>query len=126
MAVGFSGDQNFDPIVGWELYQVTIDKYHVMFFFNNGRDLLNVANKFGYASSDARTNVVFEVYGGNKLMAVDDCLRMKIAAWRIVSPDELCLTFENGARLSIFDDPNICSWWFALRRWRPRAAVHII
>jgi len=112
MVLGFSQRQDFSPIVGWELYQVTIDKYHVMFFFNNGRDLLNVANKFGYLSSDGRTSVVFEIFGERKLLAVDDCLRKRIASCTVVSRDELCLIFENGARLSVFDDPKRCSWWF--------------
>jgi hypothetical protein len=31
MAIGFSSRFDFSPIVGWELYQVTIDKYHVTF-----------------------------------------------------------------------------------------------
>jgi hypothetical protein len=112
MVVGFTREQNFDPIIGWELYQVTVDKYHIMFFFNNGRDLLNVANKFAYMSADQTINVVFEIYGNKKLLAVDDLLRTKITAWEIISANELRLVFANGSKLSIFDDPEVTSWWF--------------
>jgi hypothetical protein len=33
MAIGFSDRFDFSPVIGWELYQVTIDKYHLMFWF---------------------------------------------------------------------------------------------
>ena len=52
MAIGFSERFDFSPIKGWELYQVTIDKYHVMFFFENGHALLNVADSFSFCSAD--------------------------------------------------------------------------
>jgi hypothetical protein len=37
MAIGFTQRFDFSPIIGWELYQVTIDKYHMMFWFENER-----------------------------------------------------------------------------------------
>lgn len=46
MAIGFSERFDFSPIIGWELDQVTIDMYHVMFLFDGGLGLLNVADQF--------------------------------------------------------------------------------
>lgn len=112
MAVGFSAAHNFDPIIGWELYQVTIDKYHIMFWFNDGRDLLNVANKFSYSSADDAVNFVYDIYGPEKLIAIDRILRQAILSWKIASKNELIITFENGDQLSVLDNPKIRSWWF--------------
>jgi hypothetical protein len=44
MVSGFRSAEDFQPVIGWQLYQVTLDKYHVMFFFENGWQLLNVAH----------------------------------------------------------------------------------
>ena len=31
MVLGFNESDDFSPVVGWELYEVTLNKYHVMF-----------------------------------------------------------------------------------------------
>lgn len=112
MAIGFTQRFDFSPIIGWELYQVTIDKYHVMFWFEDERALLNVADRFSFTSSDGAVDFVYEIYGSHKSLNVDCILRTKIADARIVSKDQLDLVFENGDVLSIYDNPEFRSWWF--------------
>lgn len=112
MAIGFSDRFDFNPIVGWELYQVTVDKYHIMFWFEDERALLNVADRFSFRSADHAVDFTYEIYGERKFLNVDRILRLKIVAFRIVSKDRLELTFENGDVLSIYDNPQFRSWWF--------------
>ena len=110
MALGFRDDTIFKPLIGWELYQVTIDKYHVMFYFNNGWALLNVAYKFALKSPEKDKNE-YEIYGDSKLLHVDPILRKEIRAIKISSIDQLDIQFSNNYVLEIYDDPDICSWW---------------
>ncbi|MEH2488064.1 hypothetical protein [Bradyrhizobium sp. AZCC 2230] len=112
MAIGFTQRFDFCPIIGWELYQVTIDKYHVMFWFEDENALLNVADRFSFRSSDGAVNFLYEIYGNHKSLNVDRILRVKIAETKIVSKDQLDLVFENGDVLSIYDNPEFRSWWF--------------
>lgn len=112
MAIGFSNHFDFRPIVGWELYQVTIDKYHVMFWFENENALLNVADRFSFKSFDGAVDFTYEIYGNQKSLNLDRILRVKIATTRIVTIDQLDLIFENGDILSIHDNPELRSWWF--------------
>lgn len=112
MAVGFSERFDFAPIIGWELYQVTIDKYHIMFWFEDENALLNVADRFSFRSSDGAVNFSYEIYGNQKSLNVDRILRTKIVEVSIVSKDQLDLMFENGNVLSIYDNPEFRSWWF--------------
>jgi hypothetical protein len=112
MAIGFTRLSDFDRIVGWELYQVTIDKYHVMFWFENKHALLNVADRFSYRSSDGLIDYAYEIYGDRKFLNLDPILRIRIERIVIVSKDRLDLIFENGDTLSVYDNPDLCSWWF--------------
>ena len=112
MAIGFSDRFDFHPIIGWQLDQVTIDKYHVMFWFENGLALLNVADRFSFHASNRSIDFVYEIYGGQKFLNVDRILRTKIICIRVVNKDQLDLVFENGDTLSIYDNPNFRSWWF--------------
>jgi hypothetical protein len=112
MAIGFSDRIDFSSIVGWELYQVTIDKYHVMFWFQNGYALLNVADSFSFRSANGSVRYTYEIYGSQKMLAVDSILRAAIKETRIVSKDWLQLHFETGDVLSIRDNPGLRSWWF--------------
>jgi hypothetical protein len=112
MAIGFSDRFDFNPIVGWELYQVTIDKYHVMFWFEGGLALLNVADRFSFKSIDGAVSFAYQIYGDNKVMNVDRILRVKITNVRIVTKDQLDLIFQNGDVLSVYDNPEFRSWWF--------------
>ena len=66
MVTGFHNPIDFKPVEGWELYQVTLDKYHVMFFFENGWQLLNVAHAFSYQSFDGEVSYTYEVNGPSK------------------------------------------------------------
>src|SRR5262249_6873563 len=102
----------FSAIIGWELYQVTIDKYHLMFWFENERALLNVADRCSFKSSDRTTNFSYEIYGSHKSLNVDRILRTKITEVRIITKDQLDLLFENGDVLSVYDIPALRSWWF--------------
>jgi hypothetical protein len=112
MAIGFSSRFDFSPIIGWELYQVTIDKYHLMFWFEDERALLNVADRCSFKSSDGTVAFVYEIYGPQKSLNVDRILRTKVSEARIITKDQLDLTFENGDVLSIYDNPELRSWWF--------------
>ncbi|AHY53774.1 hypothetical protein JQ582_18930 [Bradyrhizobium japonicum] len=112
MAIGFSERFDFGPIVGWELYQVTIDKYHVMFWFEDEHALLNVADRLSFRSSDGEVNFLYEIYGTQKSLNVDRILRTKIVEARTISKDQLDLVFENDDVLSIYDNPEFRSWWF--------------
>jgi hypothetical protein len=91
MAIGFSDRFDFGPIVGWELYQVTIDKYHVMFWFENEHCLLNVADRFSFMSADQAVSYTYEIYGPQKSLNLDRILRVKVVDVRIVSKDQLDL-----------------------------------
>ena len=117
MAIGFSDRFDFSPIVGWELYQITIDKYHVMFWFEGEQALLNVADRFSFRSGDGAVDYTYEIYGAEKTLNLDRTLRTKIAAANVVSKDRLDLVFETGDVLSIYDNPDFRSWWFLGGRW---------
>jgi hypothetical protein len=112
MAIGFSNRFDFSPLIGWELDHVTIDKYHLMFWFENGNALLNVADRCSFKSSDGTVTFSYEIYGSNKSLNIDRILRTKIAGIRIVTKDQFNLVFENGDVLSIYDNPEFRSWWF--------------
>ena len=112
MAIGFSDRFDFAKILGWELYRVTIDKYHVMFWFENERALLNIADRFALISSDKTVQFTYEIYGTNKTLNVDRILRARVREVHIVSSDQLDLTFQNGDVLSVYDNPSLRSWWF--------------
>src|SRR5207248_3881088 len=100
MAIGFSDKFDFSPIVGWELYQVTIDKYHLMFWFENGHALLDVADRCSFKSSAGSVNLSYEIYGTHKSLNVDRILRTKVTEVRVITKDQLDLLFENGDILS--------------------------
>jgi hypothetical protein len=112
MAIGFSDRFDFSPIIGWELYQVTIDKYHVMFWFENENCLLNVADRFSFTSADKTVSYIYEIYGAQKSLNLDRILRVKVADIRIITKDQLDLVFETGDILSVYDNPEFRSWWF--------------
>ena len=101
-------------MVGWELNQVTIDKYHVMSFFDvaGSQQLLNIAHSFSFRSADSTLSYPYEVYGLSKMLNVESLLRQRITEVRVRSRRELVLAFENGDELTIHDDPEYCSWWF--------------
>ena len=112
MAAGFSNRFDFRPIIGWELYQVTIDKYHVMFWFENEHALLNIADRFSLKTCDGSIDFTYEIYGDRKFLNLDPILRVKIAEARIITKDRLDLVFENAHVLSVHDNPELRSWWF--------------
>ncbi len=94
MAYGFRTSYNFDPVVGWDLYQVTLDKYHVMFHFNNGWGLLNIAHSFSLRSADGAIAYRYEIYGSDKNLNLDPVLRERVVGWRIRNVDDLDLEDE--------------------------------
>lgn len=112
MAGGFKSSQDFSAIVGWELYQVTLDKYHVIFYFNNGWSLLNVAHSFAHTCTAENIDYVYEIYGEKKQLELDRLLRNKVDEVKIIGKDRLDLVFGTGDILSIFDSPEVTSWWF--------------
>jgi hypothetical protein len=111
MAIGFRNAGQFAFVVGWELDQVTFDKHHVMFWFGPNR-LLNVAHSYGLRSRSGDVSYVYEIYGMPKEGLVHPILRERVVAARVASIDQLDLEFRNGYVLSIFDDPDLKSWWF--------------
>ena len=112
MAIGFSSRFDFTPLIGWELYQVTIDKYHLTFLFENENALLNVADRCSFKSSDGTVSFSYEIYGSHKSLNVDRILRTRIIEVCIITGDQLDLVFENGDILSVYDNPEHRSWWF--------------
>jgi|32_taG_2_1085360.scaffolds.fasta_scaffold190821_1 hypothetical protein len=112
MVTGFHNPIDFKPVEGWELYQVTLDKYHVMFFFENGWQLLNVAHAFSYQSFDGEVSYTYEVNGPSKQIEVDRILRQRVTKVAVRTPDRLALVFENGDELTVHDCSGMCSWWF--------------
>jgi len=114
VARGFHDVDDFTSVIGWELDQVAFDKYHVMFQFYANR-LLNVADSFAVRSPDGAVDFTYEIYGDKKTTIVDPLLRQSIKEAHIISIDRLDLVFDNGYVLSVFDNPEFCSWWFMSR-----------
>ncbi len=112
MVLGFHDAEEFAPIIGWELYQVTLDKYHVMFWFENGLQLLNIAHAFSHTSQDHLVSYMYEIHGDNKRIEIDRMLREKVVDVVVRSPRRLAIIFRNGDELIVHDDPNAQSWWF--------------
>jgi len=83
-----------------------------MFWFDDEHALLNVADRFSFRSSDGSVDFEYEIYGDQKIMNLDRVLRLKITQVRVASKDQLDLVFSNGDVLSIFDNPELRSWWF--------------
>jgi hypothetical protein len=100
--------------VTWELYQVQVDKYHVMFWFENGHCLLNVAFRFSFRASDGAIDYVYDVQapGDRKSLYVDTILRQRIAAVDALDERRLALVFDTGDTLVIHDSPQERSAWF--------------
>jgi hypothetical protein len=111
MVSGFRNADDFQPILGWELYQITLDKYHVMFFFEGGLQLLNVAHAFSYRAADRSADFTYEVYGPRKTIDIDRVLRKRVVKVEVRAKDRLALIFENGDELAIHDSPELRSWW---------------
>jgi hypothetical protein len=109
---GFRSAEDFRPVVGWELCEVTLDKYHVMFLFENGWQLLNVAHAFSYRSADGSVAYTYEVDGPRHSIEVHRILRERVAAVEVRAKDRLALIFENGDELTVHDTPDLRSWWF--------------
>lgn len=112
MVAGFRNAADFEPIIGWELYQVTLDKWHVMFFFQNGAQLLNVAYAFSHRSHDGSVDYTFEIYGPRQELSLNRVLRQRVVAVTVPSSDRLVLRFENEDEVTIHDSPDMQSWWF--------------
>ena len=102
-----------DEIVGWELYQVHVDKYHVMFWFEGGCCLLNAAWRFAFISADGLTAYAYDIQadGGHKAFDVDRILRLRVTSIDFPDDWEMHLTFSNGDKLIIFDQPHMRSCW---------------
>lgn len=113
MAIGFCKAEKFRSLCGWELSEVSINKWHVVFRFNEGHALLDVADKLSFRASDGSVEFVYEINArGNKCINISRILFLSIVDVVVVSKDRLDLVFENGDVLSVFDNPNFCSWWF--------------
>lgn len=120
MVLGFNPSGEYEKVAGWELYQVTLDKYHVMFLFQNGHALLNIADRFSYRAADDSVAYTYEIYGAAKSLNVDRILRVPIKWVAIASERELELRFANGDVLTIHDNPKLRSWWFIRYEPDPR------
>jgi hypothetical protein len=124
MTLGFSSPERLQKLRAelptWELYQVQVDKYHVMFWFQNGHCLLNAAFRFGFRSSDGSIGYVYDVQapGDRKFLNVDSILRHRIVTVEAVDERQLSLVFDTGDTLIIHDSPEERSAWFY--RYDPR------
>ena len=118
MTLGFNEPERREALSqelrGWELYQVQVDKYHVMLWFENGRCLLNIAWRFAYISADHLTAYTYDVQaeGGRKALDIDRVLREQIADIEFPDEWEIHLLFENGDKIIVFDQPHMRSCWF--------------
>lgn len=111
--MGFDSRFDFGRTIGWELDHVTIDKFHLMFWFVQGdaKCLLNVADRMSYIFSDGRNPYRYEIYGDNQCLNVGRILRERVEAVAVVSASELRLTFSNGDAIVVHDNPGFRSWW---------------
>ena len=118
MTIGFGGADRRDALsrelIGWELYQVHVDKYHVMFWFENGWCLLNIAWRFAFVSADRLTAYTYDVQadGGRKALDISSILCTRIISLEFPDEWELHLVFANGGKLIVFDQPHMRSCWF--------------
>ncbi len=118
MTLGFSSPDRLrklkEELVTWCLYQVQVDKYHVMFWFENGHCLLNIAFRFSFRSSDGAIKYVYDVQGpGNrKFLNVDTILRHRVTAVEALDDRQLSLVFDTGDTLVIHDSSEDRSAWF--------------
>jgi hypothetical protein len=118
MTLGFSEVERLrklkQELLTWKLYQVEIDKYYLMFWFENGHCLLNVAYRFGFRSADGSVEYVYDVQapGHRKFLNVDSILRRPIRAVEALDHRQLALTFDNGDALIVHDSPKMRSAWF--------------
>ncbi len=117
MTLGFHGarlEELSNELISWELYRVEIDKYHVMFWFENGHCLANVAYRFSFESFDRSVSYVYDVQatGSKKYLNVDSILRRQVNAVNATNSDQLVLTFDNGDKLTIHNSPTMRSAWF--------------
>ncbi|WP_289044262.1 hypothetical protein [uncultured Aliiroseovarius sp.] len=117
MTLGFSDKHRLAKLKAemetWELYQVEIDKYHVMFWFENGHCLLNVAYRFEFESNHSSESYVYDVQatGTRKFLCVEPILREQVKS--VVALDERRLALEfNQGKLIIHDSPKMRSAWF--------------
>src|SRR3954447_21182871 len=95
MVAGFQEAQDFAPVVGWELYQVTLDKYHLGFLFENGWQLLNIAYRFSHHSRDGAVSYTYETGGAGNANQLDRLLRERVSEVVVKSERELALVFGN-------------------------------
>lgn len=124
MTLGFASPERLREIkqelLGWELYQVQVDKFHVMFWFEDGHCLLNAAFRFSFRSSDRSIEYVYDVQapGNRKFLYVDSILRHSIRAVDPLDERQLGLVFDTGDILVIHDSPEERSAWFY--RYNPK------
>ena len=118
MTLGFSAPERLQKLrrelLTWELYQVQIDKYHVMFWFENGHCLLNVAFRFSFRAADSSLEYTYDVQapGDRKALNVERILRHPIKIVEALDERQLALTFDNGDTLIVHDSPEMRSAWF--------------
>ena len=117
MTLGFGEKHRLDKLKAeletWELYQVEIDKYHVMFWFENGHCLLNVAYRFEFEAPNAGNSYVYDVQatGMRKFLCVEPILREQVKSVVALDERRLALVFNQG-KLIIHDSPKMRSAWF--------------
>ena len=130
MTLGYSSADRIrklkEELPSWELYQVQVDKYHVMFWFENGYCLLNVAYRFGFRSFDGSIEYVYDVQapGPRKFLNVDTILRHRIKAVDALDERQLSLVFDTGDTLVIHDSPLDRSAWFY--RYNPESYPNLV
>jgi hypothetical protein len=117
MTIGFLPDRVQklrQELLSWNLYQVEIDKYHVMFWFENGHCLLNVAFRFSFRSADSSVEYVYDVQapGDRKFLNVGSILRRSIQSVDALGERQLALQFDSGDTLIIHDSAEMRSAWF--------------
>ena len=118
MTLGFASPDRLrklkEELSTWELYQVEIDKFYIMFWFEHGHCLLNIAFRFSFCSSDRSVEYVYDVQapGDRKFLNVDSILRRPIKTVEALDERRLALTFDTGDTLVVHDSPAMRSAWF--------------
>ena len=112
MVSKFRSAKDFEPVIGWKLYQITLDKWNLMFLFNNGWNLLNVAAALSHKTADDGLEYTYEIYGRRDRLRLDRLLRESVISVSVLEPERLTLEFSNKDTLIIHDHPYHCSWWF--------------
>ena len=118
MTLGFAASGRLkrlrEELLTWALYQVTIDRHHVKFWFEEGHCPLNSACRFSFLSAALSIDYVYDIQapGDRKLLNIDAVLQRPIVDVVALDARRLALVFDNEDTLVIHASPSMRSAWF--------------